>query len=68
MADTFIINEHIGKITHGPLRLSDDLPAWVEWQGEKFDTPALQDLEHMTYGFIQCYNLDGATIEPDGWT
>ena len=49
--------------TVGPER-GDGFPAWVEWNGERFDTPDLEELTRMVVD--RCETLRGDHIEPDG--
>ena len=48
----------------GPTR-ADGFPAWVEWNGERFDTPPTEALGLMVID--RCETLRGDVIEPDGW-
>ena len=56
----------MGGVKHGPARAEDGLPAWVEYEGERYETPPLEELERWTMDSI-CESLAGETVEPDGY-
>lgn len=53
------------KLATGPEDKTTGLPAWVEWDGERFDTPDFQELRAWVFDSV-CETLDGQRIEPDG--
>ena len=53
------------NITVGPEDLKTGLPIWVEWQGERFDTPSFEEIRDWVFDSV-CETLDGQRIEPDG--
>jgi len=53
------------KLTVGPANPETGLALWVEWEGERFDTPSFEEIREWVYDSV-CETLDGQTIEPDG--
>jgi len=45
----------------------DGLPVWVEWDGERFDTPDIDQVGRWIIGSV-CESIEGDRIEPDGVT
>ena len=62
---TFTINDAIGPVTQLGLR-DDGLPETVEWRGQVFDVPELEELEGGVFDSV-CETLEGNMIEPDGF-
>jgi hypothetical protein len=54
------------EVKAGPDR-DDGLPAWVEWNGERFDTPEFDEVARLCHDAVS-ESLDGENIEPDGVT
>ena len=59
------INDAIGEIIERGCR-DDNLPETIEWRGQVFDVPELDELEGWVFDSM-CETLDGDMVEPDGW-
>ena len=44
----------------------DDGIETIEWRGQVFDVPELDELEGWVFDSV-CETLDGDMVEPDGW-
>tara|TARA_R110002020_G_scaffold19364_2_gene67097 strand:+ start:5736 stop:5963 length:228 start_codon:yes stop_codon:yes gene_type:complete len=53
------------RLKEGPTNPDTDLPKWVEWDGERFETPSFEEIRGWVFDST-CESLAGETVEPDG--
>ena len=63
---TITINRAVGEIIERGCRPDDGLPETIEWRGQVFDVPPLDEIEGWVFDSV-CETLDGDMVEPDGW-